>query len=309
MSSPHPWQILTGLPAWQLTEIPRPGENRPAGTRDVGLAQRVQALASAYGRGAPLAVAWVRDSAGAVRVLAVGPALRGGQDRGRAVLTLPAGARAMPCRRGRPRGYWRRCRAGPGSAGVIDVLHGDDQGLAGPDGAEAGPSLDEGLLPVWLDGFAWLLLAEPVSQDVISAMAADAARAQLAVQQYSSPRARLAARRHAASHDELRRADAAGLWRLHLLAGAAAPADVVCVAQMLCASADLRDLPYALSVRPGTGPLPDALGVPAPASPRAQAPGTAPRWPHARRTGPGGTPRSGSRPEAFRAGHAVSGGL
>ena len=39
---------------------------------------------------------------------------------------------------------------------------------------------------------------------------------------------------------------------------------------MLCASADLRGLPYALSVRPGTGPLPDVLAVPAPVSARSQ---------------------------------------
>jgi hypothetical protein len=270
MSSPHPWQVLAGLPAWQLTEILRPGEDpHAAGTRDLSLPQRIQALASAYGRGAPLALAWVRDQPGGpVRVLAAGPALRGGHDQGQVVLTLPAGARAVAMQAGEAARALAAVPCWARIGGVTDALLGDDGTTAG---LERAPSLDESLLPVWLDGFAWLLLAVPASQDAISAMAADAGRAQLAVQQFSSPRAKLAARRHAARHDELARAASAGLWHLHLLAGAATPADAACVAQMLCSSADLRGLPYALSVQPGTGPLPEVLAAPAPVSARSRA--------------------------------------
>jgi hypothetical protein len=165
MSSPHPWQVLAGLPAWQLTEIPRPADEHGA-PRDAGLALRVQALASAYGRGAPLALAWVRDRPGGpVRVLAVGPAMRGGQDRGQAVLTLPAGARAVALQAGAAAQALAAVPCWTRIGGVTDVLQADDGGAAEPDYTESAPSLDGGLLPVWLDGFAWLLLAEPASQD------------------------------------------------------------------------------------------------------------------------------------------------
>jgi len=258
MDSRHLWQVLAGLPSWQMTEIPRRDDSS---TGDAGLAQRVQALASAYGRGAPLALAWVRDRPGGlVQVLAAGPAMSGGSDAGQAVLTLPAGARAMPLEDGGVAAilgavpYWIRI------SGTADVLFGDDSGQA-KDGLSVAPSLDDGMLSVWLDGFAWLLLAEPASHEVITELATVAARAQLAAQQLSNPRAKLAARRAGARHEELRRAAATGLWNLHLLAGAATAHDAACVAQMLCASADLRGLPYALSVQSSARPLADALAA------------------------------------------------
>jgi hypothetical protein len=268
MNGQQLWQVLAGLPAWQITEMPRP-DGMAAG--DVGLAQRVQALASAYGAGAPLALAWVRDQPGGpIRVLAAGPALAGAKDMDRVLLTLPAGARgtqldpsaaagmlaAVPC--------WTRI------SGVADVLLGDD-GMADPSQVKVPPSLEDGLLSVWLDGFAWLLLAEPASPHMIEELAIGAARAQLAAQQFSSPGHKLTARRAGARHDELRRAATAGLWKLHLLAGAASADGATRVAQLLCASADLRGLPYALSVQPGAGSLPEALACDGGAAERKQA--------------------------------------
>jgi hypothetical protein len=47
MNGQQLWQILGGLTAWQVTEMPRP-DSMTGG--DAGLAQRVQALA--YGAGA-----------------------------------------------------------------------------------------------------------------------------------------------------------------------------------------------------------------------------------------------------------------
>jgi hypothetical protein len=55
MGSQQPWQVLSGLPAWQVTEIPRPCEDGDSGAWSVE--ERVAALASAYGCDAPVAVA------------------------------------------------------------------------------------------------------------------------------------------------------------------------------------------------------------------------------------------------------------
>ncbi len=54
---------------------------------------------SAFHFGAPVAFGWMRERPGGpVRVLAAGPALRGGADDGQVVLALPAGARALRLR-------------------------------------------------------------------------------------------------------------------------------------------------------------------------------------------------------------------
>jgi hypothetical protein len=83
MSGPA-WQALTGLPAWEITQIPRPPEpaegTPPAGDRPGRqAAQRLQVLAAAFHRGAPVAFGWVRDrESGPVRVIAAGPRHRHG---------------------------------------------------------------------------------------------------------------------------------------------------------------------------------------------------------------------------------------
>ena len=83
-----------------------------------------------------------------------------------------------------------------------------------------------------------------------------AARAQLEAQRSDSPRAKLAERRAAARHEELRHAASTGLWRVHLLAGAATPEQAEQVAGLLRASTDLAGLPYALLPARPAAPLP-----------------------------------------------------
>src|SRR5580692_8331555 len=104
------WQVLRNLPAWQITQIPRrPHARQDSGAgqdqADRGAAQRLQALVSAFHRGAPVAFGWIREQPGGpVRVLAAGPALAGAAgpapagaaDGSEVVLTFPAGARAEP---------------------------------------------------------------------------------------------------------------------------------------------------------------------------------------------------------------------
>jgi hypothetical protein len=74
----QPWQVLSVLPAWQVTQIPRPAQRRDGartdgGFLDDGTVQRAAELVSAYCRSAPVAVAWVRERAGGpVRVITAG---------------------------------------------------------------------------------------------------------------------------------------------------------------------------------------------------------------------------------------------
>ena len=132
-------------------------------------------------------------------------------------------------------------------AGVCDVLLADQDapGLS-PAGRGGRPSLEDGLLSAWLGPFGWLLLAEPADDGTVEELTSQVALAQLEAQRSDSPRAKLAERRAAARHAELRQAASTGLWRVHLLAGAATPEQAAQVAGLLRASTDLAGLPYAL---------------------------------------------------------------
>jgi hypothetical protein len=249
VTGPDPWQVLAALPAWQVTEIPRPADQHDG-------ALRVQALASAYGTGEPIAVAWLRDRPGGpVRVITAGSGLAGGTDAGQIVLTTPPGARGVPVAAGAVAASLGELSCWVPVAGIADALLAGSAGLEG----QLPPSLEQGLLSAWLDAFGWLVLAEPVPGHEINHLAATAAHAQLLAEQSSSPRSALAVRRAAARHEELRQAVTTGLWRVRLLAGASAPQAAARVVRLLCASMDLRGLPYALSPHSAPVPLPQAL--------------------------------------------------
>jgi uncharacterized protein len=258
----QPWDVLSALPAWQLTEVPRAPQRRDEGGPDErapgdGAAQRAAELVSAYCRGAPVAVAWVRERAGGpVRVITAGPGLAAAGDGEQHVLALPAGARGLPLPGGEAArllaavGYWTPL------AGVCDVLlAGQDNPGRPPGGRDGRPSLEDGLLSAWLGPFGWLLLAEPAGDSTLEELTSEAALAQLEAQRSDSPRAKLAERRAAARHAELRQAASAGLWRVTLLAGGATPEQAAQVAGLLRASSDLTGLPYALlPARPAAAP-------------------------------------------------------
>jgi hypothetical protein len=97
----QPWHVLSALPAWQLTQVPRSAQHRDGEHADDSgpdsvAARRAAELVSAYYRSGPVAIAWVRERAGGpVRVIAAGPGLAAGRDDGQEVLTLPAGARGL----------------------------------------------------------------------------------------------------------------------------------------------------------------------------------------------------------------------
>ncbi len=264
---PSAWETLQGLPAWRVATIPRPSTapDPAAGPRDPLAAQRLAALTAAYHTGRAVAFGWIRDSVGGpVQVLAAGPALAAWSDRGAALLTLPAGGQGTAIGGRAAAGLAERLPCWMRIAGTADGL------LAGPAAAgdQAGmvrPTLDDGLLATWPGPFGWLLVAEPVPAAELDELLAAAARALGSGQKYDSPKAQLTVRRLEQRHLELGRSRAAGLWHVRLLAGAATREAAAQVAGLVCASADLADLPYALQPLPGCGGAAEALDAAGPA--------------------------------------------
>jgi len=186
------WHVLRDLEAWQITQIPRRPHARQASAggqdqADLGAAQRLQALVSAFHYGAPVAFGWMReDPGGPVRVLAAGPALMGGADGGQVLLTFPAGARGEPLPLGQAAALLARMPCWVQLAGITDALlvgHGDP-GRAAKD---ARPSLEEGLMSAWSGPFAWLVLAEPVTPGQLGGLADEVSLAQLSTQRSDNP--------------------------------------------------------------------------------------------------------------------------
>jgi len=181
-----------------------------------------------------------------------------GVNSGQVVLTFPAGARAQPLPPGQAAGLLARMPCWMQVAGITDALlagHGDP-GRAAKD---ARPSLEEGLMSAWSGPFAWLVLAEPVTAGQLGDLADTVSLAQLGAQRLDSPPAQLAAQRLSARHAELRQAAATGLWQVRFMAGGPAPAAAAQVAGLLCASADLDGLPYALAPVGGCAGLEEIL--------------------------------------------------
>ena len=130
------------------------------------------------------------------------------------------------------------------------------------------PSLEEGLLAVWPGTFGWLLVAEPVGNAEILQLAAQVARREeyAAGQSDRFPERAVEARRLHLRHAELRQGQSTGLWRVRLAAGGTDPDAAARVAGLICASADLAGLPYALTPADGgAGGLAELMGRPAPA--------------------------------------------
>ncbi|MEU5993014.1 ATP-binding protein [Spirillospora sp. NPDC047418] len=233
-------ELLRGLPVCRLLEVPRPDR---ADGRDEWRDQRLAALVSAYHAGGePVLVGWRRAAAfGPTEVFVGGSGLVADRDGSAATLSLPAGGRgvlvpggvaadAMP--------HW------VGIGGIADGLLVDDRLQEEP----ARPSLEDGLLSVWMRPFAWLLVAEPVEPSEAGRLADDLADRQQRAQSMAemSPEESVAAVRMERRHRELRRSATSGLWRVHLAAGAATPEGAARVAALVCASTDLTGLPYAL---------------------------------------------------------------
>src|SRR6185312_3365082 len=268
------WDALGGLDAYRITEIPRrpePGAApAPAESDDPGRIQRLAALVAAYHAGAEakgngsgaetrgngsgmVAIGWVRhDTDGPVQLLAAGPGLVGGDEGREVFLALPGGARASPLGRGSLPRLMARLPAWRAIGGISDgLLSGDERR---PDGRPA-PSLEECLLAAWPGPFGWLLIAEPLSAAEIFKLAEELAQRE----QYATgdsdrfPGRATAARRLSLRHGEMRKGVSSGMWRIWLLAGGADAEAAARVAGLVCASADLSGLPYAITPFQGFG--------------------------------------------------------
>ncbi len=304
MTTGTPWQRLASLECYRVTQIPRrcpdgtPPSSPGAAGPDHGRAARGAALAAAYhaaissgpnagtitvpaGMTAPagtVAVGWVRTAPGTpVHVLVAGAALRGST---RPVartadlaapevsLALPGGGKGQLITPGGLAAAMNSLPCWTMVAGIADGLLAEDPGPPPPGRA----TLEECLLAAWDGAFGWLVLADPLHPPEIGKLAAHAAGRQRLTAGLADRDADKAveARRLALRHTELRQGLSAGLWRVHMLAGAADPEAAARVAALVCASADTSGLPYALTPSGcATKPLPDLLaarpGDPAPA--------------------------------------------
>jgi DNA helicase HerA-like ATPase len=254
------WDVLNELEAYRVTEIPRrfeadvtrSSQDEPI---DPGRTQRLAALIAAYHAGAEvkgngagaLAIGWIRHGAGGqVQVLAAGAGLVGSNVGQEVFLTLPGGARAHPLLRGTLARLMAQLPSWRTIAGISDGLLPDNEHRTGE---RPSPSMEECLLAVWPGPFGWLLLAEPLSAAGIQEIADDLAQRE----QFSTgnsdrfPERAMAARRLNLRHAEIRKGASAGLWRVRLLAGGTDAAAASRVAGLVCASADLAGLPYAMA--------------------------------------------------------------
>ena len=273
------WDALSELDAYRVTEIPRPADpasaQPPSEPDDAGRTQRLAALVAAYHAGAEaegngsaaLVIGWVRhDTDGPVQLFAAGRGLVGSDTGEEVFLALPGGARAQPLSRGSLTGLMAKLPAWRAIGGVSDgLLPADDHHAAG----RLSPSLEECLLAAWPGPFGWLLVAEPLSASEIGQLADELAQRE----QYATgdsdrfPGRATAARRLSLRHAEVRKGASAGIWRVRLLAGGADTEAAARVAGLVCASADLSGLPYALAPARGAARgLQEALDDPGPAA-------------------------------------------
>jgi uncharacterized protein len=256
------WPELTELDAYRITEIPRrPDAGETEASRDQpgdpGRTQRLAALIAAYhagvgakgnGQGA-LALGWARPGAdGPVQFLAAGPGLVGSRDDAEVLLTLPGGARAQALPRGSLATLMSQLPCWQAIGAISDGLLSEGERRTGERVWGAPPSLEECLLAVWPGPFGWLLVAEPVPGAEIGEIADQVAhREELAGGQAERlPERAVEARRLHLRHAELRMGASTGLWRVRLAAGGTDADAAARVAGLVCASADLAGLPYAV---------------------------------------------------------------
>ncbi|MER6158741.1 ATP-binding protein [Streptomyces sp. NPDC001868] len=278
------WQRFVGMEACLLREVPRQRltDDRPGGPGDDLHAQRLAALVSAHHArrpddpaGGAVFVGWARRAADRpIDVVVGGSTLLGGRadaDGGTTLLRLPAGARGLAQPTGTAASLFADFPYWSAVAGVTDGLLVDaEPNATGTGAARQRPSLEDCLLAVWQEPFAWMVFAEPVPATELDDLTGDIADEQRRAMSKAdgSPEYAIAAARLERRHKDLAKAVATGLWRIRLLAGGRTSEDATRVAALVCASADLEGLPYALRPTGRVGDLPTALGgvLPAPDS-------------------------------------------
>jgi hypothetical protein len=266
MNDPTTW-LATVRPI-QVVELPRrPPSADESPANDLGRRQRLAGVVSAYHIAAvedpadagKLLVGWYRAAAGRPVDVFVSGGITGSSEGGQLPLSLPPGAVGRAYPRGLLLDNLRSVPAWTRLAGITDGLLVDDATARLED---ARPSLDECLLRVWHASFAWFVLAEPVPMaDILHAGRTVALEEREAQARSSSPDHAVRAVRLQRRHRELRQGESSGMWRVHLLAGGQTPAAAASVAGLLCASADLNQLPYTLAPTGVTGELDKVLAA------------------------------------------------
>jgi DNA helicase HerA-like ATPase len=262
--------VVTAVGDWlraaetcRLDELPRQvdqeGRSLPG---DPGRRQRYAALVAAYHAGVaadriPVLAGWWRPRAdGPVEVFAGGGVLGVESVGDRATATMPAGGRGRLLGPGvladrlKAVPYWVRL------AGLTDALVLDEPPAPAD---ELRPSLEDSLLQVSREPFAWLLVAQPVPGAELARIAQQVADEERHTRSRSSPEYAVRVARLERRHRELRQAEASGLWWVHLLAGGMSAGSATAVAGLLTASTDLTGLPYVLAPLGPAGGLDETL--------------------------------------------------
>ncbi|HEY2523276.1 MAG TPA: ATP-binding protein, partial [Streptosporangiaceae bacterium] len=242
-------------------------------------AVRPAALAAATA-GCPLVVAWLSRGDGADLELitmtppaalarrgkhaapvaaASGPAADGTGGTAGGPLLFPPGARAEPARDRAAeleQLVWAPCLAGPASPEEPSPEE-PSPDRAGPAG---GPGVFEtALIALMRRPFGWLMVAEPT--DLLDAETAGLRTELDILRRHQQHRAAGAAEQTERRLAERGTFGAAGLWRVHVLAGASTPGELDVLAPLLAGAAELGPHPYRLRHTTGAHSLEAALAA------------------------------------------------
>ncbi|MFC7623079.1 ATP-binding protein [Microlunatus sp. GCM10028923] len=251
---------LRELVSCRLTEVPRPPRQSDS---PADLERREAAITSAYHAGpGPLAMCWHRlASDGPVEVHVAGADLVSPiYESGQVSVTIPTGGRGTATDPGaldrtlREFPFW--ASIGIAVDPVVDRPP-DRQTRSG----DRPPSLEDCLLQVWHEPFTWLAIAEPVAGDELEEAIAGVSNElrRTAARSGASPEYTVTAEQLRRRHRELSLAMTNGLWRVRYAAGSNSAEGARRIAALVCASADLDQLPYTLVPARTAGDLDSVL--------------------------------------------------
>lgn len=252
-----PESVLDGFVFHRMKVVPRGDDmatvvDRPDESGGRAPAQLFAALTAAHAglRGRPdsaFAVAWERPRGGReLRILVGGrpysPVVRSDSDTGVPLLYPPGSLGDVePVEELRARwaslGSWTRC------AGGTDPLWTPESGSAAP-----GRGGFDDYVTHLPGEFVWLVLAEPLAAETVERelLALETTMPRLRQRENSEPD-RVALLRAESRYRELSRAQAVGMWSVHVLVGGVDDVSARTAAALLCGASDLDVLPYVLT--------------------------------------------------------------
>ncbi len=251
--------VLDGFVFHQAVVVPRGDDlarvtDRPDEAGGRAPAQLFAALTAAHaglrGRAdAAFAVAWERPRAGrGLRILMGGrpysPITRPLSDGGPEMpLLYPPGSSGVVVPTGEIGERWQGLRSWTRCLGGPDPLWTSQNGAEAP-----GRGGFDDYVTHLPGEFVWLVVAEPLAADTVERqlLALETAMPRLRQRENSEPD-RVALLRAEARYRELARAQAVGLWAVHVLVGGPDDVSTRTAAALLCGASDLDTLPYVLT--------------------------------------------------------------